>query len=97
MSDNEQLQAFEWEVPRKRKPRSTNKEQKLVTLPPGYHLIVSTEGVQGFHRSRIPEAAMASHGSVVTYCGILGRRLSEYPAQVPLCEECEQVNDLGKF
>lgn len=85
-------QLFEWELPAKRKPKQAAPTE-LVPRPPGYHLIVNTRGVQGFHRSKIPEAAMASHGSVVTYCGILGRRLSEYPDRVPLCEECERVND----
>ena len=65
-------------------------EPVLVSRPSGYHLITNSKGLQGFHRSRIPEAAMASHGSVVTYCGILGRRLDEYPDRVPLCEECER-------
>lgn len=84
-------QLFEWEVEPKRK-RAKPKPPELVNRPPGYHLIVSSKGVQGFHRSKVPEAAMATHGSVMTYCGILGRRLSEYPAKIPLCEECERVN-----
>jgi hypothetical protein len=66
----------------------------MVQRPPGYHLISNTKGVQGFHRSKIPEAAMASHGSVVTYCGILGRRMDFYPKEIPLCSECERVNNL---
>lgn len=85
-------QLFEWDVPEKKAPKP-KEEPRMVARPPGYHLIANTKGVQGFHRSKIPEAAMASHGAVVTYCGILGRRLGEYPDRVPLCEECERVND----
>lgn len=87
---NEQL--FEWEVtPSRRKPRG-RAEPELVNRPPGYHLITNTKGVQGFHRSKVPEAAMAGYGTVVTLCGILGRRMNEYPARIPLCEECEAVH-----
>jgi hypothetical protein len=84
-------QLFEWEVEPKYE-RAKPKEPVIVNRPPGYHLISSTKGVQGYHRSKVPEAAMAGHGSVVTLCGILGRRLDEYPEQVPLCEECERVH-----
>ena len=84
-------QLFEWDVPPRREPRG-NRKPELVPRPPGYHLIANNRGVIGFHRSKIPEAAMASHGSVVTYCGHLGRRLNEYPREIPLCEECERIN-----
>lgn len=65
------------------------KPQMLVPRPPGYHLVTNTKGVQGFHRTKVPEAAMAQYGTVVTLCGIVGRRLGEYPREVPLCHACE--------
>jgi hypothetical protein len=66
----------------------------LVPRPPGYHLVTNSKGVQGFHRTKVPEAVMAEHRSVVTYCGITGRRLGEYPREIPLCQECERINQL---
>jgi hypothetical protein len=63
----------------------------LVPRPPGYHLVANTKGVQGFHRTKVPEAAMAKNGSCVTFCGIVGRRMGEYPEMIPLCPECEKI------
>lgn len=92
-----QEQLFEWETTAKpKRGRKTNKEQVRVPRPPGYHLISNTSGIQGFHRSKIPEAAMAKHGSCVTLCGITGRRVSEYPEMVPLCKTCEIEHRKGK-
>ena len=84
-------QLFEWDVAPKRKARSTNREQELVPRPAGYHAVTNRSGPKGFHRTKVPEAAMARHGSVVTLCGILGRRLDAYPRKIPLCEECERM------
>ena len=76
---------------RRRGPRARAKEQELVPRPPGYHAVTNRSGPKGFHRTKVPEAAMARHGSVVTLCGILGRRLDAYPGKIPLCEECERM------
>ena len=73
-------QLFEWDVAPKRKARSTNREQELVPRPAGYHAVTNRSGPK-----------MARHGSVVTLCGILGRRLDAYPRKIPLCEECERM------
>ena len=84
-------QLFEWDdLPKAKEPKVVE-GPVLVPRPPGYHLISTSKGVIGFHRSKVPEAAMATHGSVMTYCGHLGRRLDEYPAEIPLCVECEAV------
>ena len=90
-------QLFEWETTKKPPTkRKTSREQELVPRPPGYHMISNHSGVQGFHRSKVPEAAMARDGAVVTLCGILGRRVGEYPRLVPLCDECELEHRKGK-
>lgn len=81
-------QLFEWDVKPKRKKKP--KLAELVPRPPGYHLIANRSGVVGFHRSRIPEAGMAQYHTVVTLCGITGRRIGEYPDRIPLCEGCEK-------
>jgi hypothetical protein len=79
---------------RRRKPTSRKPQmpQMLVARPAGYHLVTNRQGVQGFHRTSVPEAAMARNGAVVTLCGIVGRRLGEYPDKVPLCQTCEVVH-----
>lgn len=83
-------QLFEWEVP-ERKASEPAPEVVLVPRPPGYHLIANRRGVQGFHRSKIPDADMARHRTVVTYCGITGRRVPDvYPDRIPLCPGCEK-------
>ena len=78
---------------RRRRARVGAPERELVPTPPGYHLITNRSGVKGFHRTKVPEAAMAKRGSVVTFCGIIGRRIDEYPREIPLCADCEAVND----
>ena len=81
-------QLFDWPV-EERKPRQ-RKEVVMVPRPPGYHAISTRNGVVGFHRTKIT-AEMARNGSVLTYCGIVGRRVPGiFPKEVPLCEECEQ-------
>lgn len=96
MTDEPQL--FEWPeaVKGPKRKRKTSARQELVLRPAGYHLIANRAGLQGFHRSKIPEAAMAKHGSCVTLCGIVGRRVSEYPERIPLCEKCETERRKGK-
>lgn len=86
-------QLFEWETKPKRGPRSTSRDTELVPRPPGYHLITNTKGMQGFHRSEIPTANMAANRSVMTLCGIVGRRVGDvFPDRIPLCESCEQAH-----
>ena len=89
-------QLFDYDVKPKRAPRKTNQKQELIPRPPGYHLLTNSHGVQGFHRTKIPEAAMARHGSCVSLCGITGRRLGDYPKMVALCEACEVEHRKGK-
>lgn len=85
-------QLFEWEVP----PRKAEKPEPPVVLvprPPDYHLIATRTGVQGFHRSKIPDANMAEYRTVLTYCGLVGRRVSGvFPDRIPLCPKCEEAS-----
>lgn len=85
-----QDQLFEWELPEK-KVKEPAPERVLVPRPPGYHLIATRRGVQGFHRSKIPDAKMARDRSVLTMCGIVGRRVPDvYPDMIELCPKCEE-------
>jgi hypothetical protein len=79
--------------PRRREPTGLA-HPMVVPRPAGYHLITTRSGVQGFHRTKLPEAALAAYGTVVTLCGITGRRLDEYPAQIPLCQRCELIRQV---
>lgn len=92
MSDSGQL--FEYELPAKR----TRKVEApiLVPRPPGWHLITNRNGVQGFHLSRIPDTEWVRMASVLTLCGITGRRVpGVYPEQIPLCAECVKEQKKG--
>lgn len=84
-------QLFEWELPAP-KVSEPEPEVALVPRPPGYHLIATVRGPQGFHRSKIPDAKMAEYRTVLTYCGITGRRVDGvYPDRIPLCPGCEEA------
>lgn len=82
-------QLFDYDVKPKRAARATNSDQELVARPPGYLLITNRSGVQGFHRTTIPDPSYAEHGSRRTLCGITGRVISEFPKKIPLCAKCE--------
>ncbi len=82
-------QLFEWDV---KPPRQKFKPTvELVPRPPGYHLISNRSGVQGFHRTKVT-ADMAAYSTVLTFCGIYGRRVKDvFPDRIPLCEGCERA------
>ena len=82
-------QLFEYELPAP-KVKAPAPEVVLVPRPPGYHLISKRGGTVGFHRSNVPDAQMARDRSVVTVCGLVGRRVPDvYPDRIPLCDACE--------
>lgn len=60
-------------------------EGLLVPRPPGWVLIANRHGPQGFHRVK----AVGQLASVVTICGVVGRRISEVERMIVLCPICQ--------
>ena len=56
----------------------------LVVRRPGWHLIASRLGIEGWHRVR----TVGLHGSVVTACGITGRVVQETQRMITECLAC---------
>ena len=56
----------------------------LVNRPPGWSLIANKNGPQGYHV--IKSAGLLA--TVVTLCGITGRKISDVAREIPLCQGC---------
>lgn len=96
MTDAAEPQLFVWEVRPKRQSRKP-KAQQLVPRPPGWFAVTNTHGVQGYHLTGIPDAEYARQGSILTLCGITGRRVpNHYPEQIVLCAECVKQQAKGR-
>ena len=63
-------------------------EGTLVPRPPGWVLVSSKNGPKGFHRVR----TVAELGTIVTVCGLKGRRITEDAREIILCPECENAS-----
>lgn len=73
--------APEYEVPQQSDPDIT------VERPPGWTLIVGKRGPKGWHRIK----AEGPNGARYTYCGLVGRSLTESEPRIVLCDDCAAV------
>lgn len=58
-----------------------------VTRTPGWVFISNHLGPQGYHRVK----TIGTLGSLVTVCGIVGRKLDESQRQIIECEACKLI------
>ncbi len=65
-------------------PHPTPEGAKVVPRKPGWTFISNRQGPQGYHRIK----SVASLGSVVTVCGITGRRVEEHQRGIIECPDC---------
>jgi hypothetical protein len=56
----------------------------VVPRTPGWVLVGTRRGPQGFHRVM----SASQNGSLVTACGLVGRKIVEYQGSIIECPEC---------